>query len=742
MEAFIAASEYAKENGINRLLLDLVGNGGGAVMLSDMLQSIILKNYHPAKLCLDYNKRINSYWREWIRSFGVGIDAQIDAFLNKIKSDANGLPLQLVKWTLISTLEYLSGIIRVSNTLLSSQALNAECTNVPFPITKVQDMMARVSATKSTEEAIEVLEGILHQREFVPNCLFFSGEEGEDERPDYTGWYPFQGQEIVDRNTLKPFPNMSGLLNPVQQDWGIDRMSQSFYSQKGVFHTCVAMLTFMELDFFGARNKSAWQDHPFTDLAVLTDGTSGSAASALPSRLMASGYATIFTYGGNGKIMDSSSFAGGNVEDYNEVWPRILVAAEFGMWLLPESPWKNLSGSQNYTSEASLMGDTIIYPRPPPLQSVVARFNFNMMFVPQFAEEGDSTMLPREFYRLPAHRHLDVWPMDLADVCMNPYELMKTYGRISKFDWWELRKNPQYLDKGWSCVPEESVKECCKVEKWDNMADYFGHDTMPHLFSTESEDAAATASTMTLTTTSSSISDHDPPAAAPQDVAMLTTSTLTLTTPTSTISSIGEPYAPAPVEADPGETSSQPDMPEEFQCMYYSTANAASKPEVRVCSAEDFDSQNFVCIKYSVEGALEEIQVALARARGEEPEAPEWETVYGCSTRHECLMMIDSEDYTDVHCCSKSLCNNAGLPLGERWAAIANKVAITSEEERHDMSMGSAGLAVPAAAAALFGLTALLGVRVVIQLRRRGQWREEERPFTSSQALSSATEEE
>jgi len=267
---------------------------------------------------------------------------------------------------------------------------------------------------------------------------------------------------------LQPFPHMSGLLEARTQHWG---GQPGNYSKRGIFQSClVSTVTDQNLLMLRRMNlintstyemlKSA-RDHPFEEISILTDGLSGSAGSAFPSKLMMSGYATVFSYGGRGDPlgMDSSGFAGGNVLDYQEWWPLVAAAAEFGMFVLPNSTWEQHSRSTHdaFRPEAD---STPVYPYPMPKAEAFASFNFNIMYVREFS---DNTSLPRQFYRLPAHKHYAKWPKRLHYTCSNTNELLSMYKQVHDEDWWAVRESPQYLNNGWSdtCIPAGSKRCCC-----------------------------------------------------------------------------------------------------------------------------------------------------------------------------------------------------------------------------------------------------------------------------------------
>jgi hypothetical protein len=109
----------------------------------------------------------------------------------------------------------------------------------------------------------------------------------------------------------------------------------------------------------------------FSKVVVVTDGTCGSACSQFLSKPMADGLVTTVSYGGiQGETMDTSSFCGGNVED----WTSFVNSAS------------GLSPALRFTPGAS-----------------ESRFNFAETYNP-------GASLPREFTLLAASKHSDFWP--------------------------------------------------------------------------------------------------------------------------------------------------------------------------------------------------------------------------------------------------------------------------------------------------------------------------------------------
>jgi hypothetical protein len=362
-----------------------------------------------------------------------------------------------VKWYAEWSLRYLRGIVDAASSLLKESGA------YDYNVSSVDAIIEVVHSSESVELILNSVAPFLRGHAFVPVSLY--GSIGDASTGQ--GWFPFTGSEVIDVATLKPFPDMSGILEPMLERWG---GVLSNYSQRGVFEVgfgrgCMTgsdsdikalvsqgIITQTHVDALLAGDR----DHPWEEIALLSDGLSGSAGSAFPSKLMGSGYATMFTYGGNGEVMDSSAFEGGNVLEYDSWWPQVAIAAELGMWLLPGSEWER-HARQMDTFSAAGERQAPAYPRPMPWRSTTARFNFNIGYV---REVSDSSSLPRQFYRFPAHQHFATWHKHLQYTCANPAGLLQLYHSVYEANWWALRQQPQYSDD-WSgsCIPDDA-KRC------------------------------------------------------------------------------------------------------------------------------------------------------------------------------------------------------------------------------------------------------------------------------------------
>jgi len=472
LTALIAYQElvkYARDHNIKRVLIDLVSNGGGLVILSDVLQSLFLKNYDPKELCNLYDKRVDEYWREWVVSFGQGLDHSIQQHVAELEKQAKSTKLDVARWYAKWQLKYLYGLVIASNDILGRAfrcdlmppgACNGQ---VIVDAERILSWTRKVEEAQDVESIIAIVREALPKHPFVPTSLY-----GNAPGSAAKGWFPFTGEEILNIETLEPFQDMTGITEPIEQFWGGVKAN---FSKRGVFASCPQAVAapqnilMLALQGLVPSNLGDYKDHPFEDVAVVTDGLAGSAGSAFPSRLIVSGYVTAFTYGGNGDgLMDTSAFAGGNVLEYATWWPRTALAAELGMWLLPESPWEKYALSINATHKH---GDyvTPAYPYPMPSQGAAARFNFNIMYMKELGvgPAGAQTMLPRQFYRMPAHKHLMVWPKHIQETCGNPKAQVELYQAIGKENWCEVRMHPEKLGKGWdqACVPDAKKCKCC-----------------------------------------------------------------------------------------------------------------------------------------------------------------------------------------------------------------------------------------------------------------------------------------
>ena len=126
--------------------------------------------------------------------------------------------------------------------------------------------------------------------------------------------------------------------------------------------------------------------------------------------------------------MDVGSFAGGNVETYDEFWPKLTLAAKVAhLASLGETEW-----SRRHVK--SWVATPVAFPT-----KAKVKFNWNMMFAPALGEDA----LPRQFYLIPPRKHLNLWAATRSE--REPvYESI-----VRRKDWQSLPH--QFLLKGVKC---------------------------------------------------------------------------------------------------------------------------------------------------------------------------------------------------------------------------------------------------------------------------------------------------
>merc|ERR1712232_779830 len=97
----------------------------------------------------------------------------------------------------------------------------------------------------------------------------------------------------------------------------------------------------------------------------------------------------------------------------------------------------------------------------------IARFNYNMMFVPKPGPKA----LPREWYIIPAHQHFWEWHATSADQPDTWTKLYGLYARISAEDWTQvrLRSVSQLQSSGisYGCAENPPVIPFHRERDWD-----------------------------------------------------------------------------------------------------------------------------------------------------------------------------------------------------------------------------------------------------------------------------------
>jgi len=143
----------------------------------------------------------------------------------------------------------------------------------------------------------------------------------------------------------------------------------------------------------------------FSKVIALTDGTCGSACSQFLSEAMADGTVTAISYGGRpDSVTDTSSFCGGNVEDWTLFVPKANAVSYVHLRQNSDTP---LTLSQITRATTQMTFSNL---------PTTATMNFN--FMESYVSGGS---LPREFTQMPATANLNIWPVFSKDITGNYY---------------------------------------------------------------------------------------------------------------------------------------------------------------------------------------------------------------------------------------------------------------------------------------------------------------------------------
>ncbi|KAF4663072.1 hypothetical protein FOL47_005918 [Perkinsus chesapeaki] len=206
------------------------------------------------------------------------------------------------------------------------------------------------------------------------------------------GWYLFDGSELVQPTTWQPFdPPLSQFTDYKVREWG----KPSNYSARGVWEFCNSLLSETMSEIVEPNyDKNYW-----TDVAFVTDGNCGSACSDFTQVLQLTGKATAFNFGALAdQPMDVASFGGGFVYEYDDITSLLNIASHLGYWAtFGQAEWSK-------ERKNSWLNKPIPFP-----SSARARYTWSLDFAPRLGQDA----LPRQFYIIPPHKHLNMWARNL-----------------------------------------------------------------------------------------------------------------------------------------------------------------------------------------------------------------------------------------------------------------------------------------------------------------------------------------
>ena len=436
-----------------RLLLDMSTNGGGFVNLLWFMFQLILGPERwstSAQLCEPVNIRLNQDLHAWLSMLQSASELVSDwtpqpnssALFALFTDNRNGL---------IDRLREIDPQIQNEEIFSDAEfqltaAISHYDLDVPEPIFRkvLQNLL-----TRNNRIAGKTLSGIIQS---LPNTEIFD---------DIEPWQLLAGQRT--RNWGGREANYSAL-----HTLSCDTFTNILRLRAVLWHPYLANFS------------TLW-----SEIGLITDGMCGSACAAFTTAMLFSGNVTVFSYGGlPGEPMDTSSFCGGNVESWDNIWSNFAKTQAVVRFLRMNST----------TPDPPALDLPLAYNFPGGVHSEHVRFNFHQLFFRHLGPDA----LPREWYNLPAHRQWPVWP---GDIHANPDQLELIYNLTLATNWTEVRLAPQFYPAHCT-VPFDTDMD--PVVLPSTTVPPTTSTTTP---STTSTTASTTTTTLVTTSVTSSISD-------------------------------------------------------------------------------------------------------------------------------------------------------------------------------------------------------------------------------------------
>jgi len=409
------------------------------VEMANLLTILIApRNSNNTELCANCAVQMLEFWQMWVQSFGVG--EGILALLNEASiSDLDHRFRRL--WDLKQLANFTNGV------------------TVPVNVDVIDKVLADVAATPNETEKRAIFKKAVFSNNPLDHAVDLSFLRGKDTA---RGWFPLTG-DVVHPDSRKPFVSpLAPYMLPETRQWGVS--GNKLYSKRYVFSCQMSFSPQVQIGqwLFGASIIKA--KHQWKEVAILSNGLCGSACSLFASQLQFKEGATVFTYGGiPGHLMDSSAFAGGNVEDFRQWWPWVFFSGLIGDTLhKPDTEIGKMlraPGAKHRSYSRALM-----LPLP---TKAIARFNYNMMFVPKLGPKA----LPREWYIMAAHQHYWEWHATSAVKLDTWDKLYGLYARIDAENWTQVRaKSVSRLQSSgisYACASDPPTIPFVRERDWD-----------------------------------------------------------------------------------------------------------------------------------------------------------------------------------------------------------------------------------------------------------------------------------
>eukprot|EP00049_Salpingoeca_infusionum_P016113 m.324625 g.324625 ORF g.324625 m.324625 type:complete len:1562 (+) comp16012_c0_seq1:1093-5778(+) len=402
------ALHYANIHNVDRLVFDVIGNGGGYVMLPNLLTSILAGPDHWsentfAPYCQPYRMRMSPMLQVWNHVFGNSSEG----FALHVPNTMTAADMD----EFLTKLQFIQGL---------ETAVQIHFPSINYTrFFETFEPLAQDASDVTDRQRADALRSYL-QTMFDVDWSFIT-------QYSEAGWFPLDVHLTEDGELFDPL--MYPYLTPVERNWG---GHTSLYTRPYSLE-CSPITHDMATDTLRALSRSAAS----LSIGLVTDGTCGSACSLFATVLQSYGIAVTFSYGGvHGDAMDGSSFAGGNVLGWDEFWPQMMVSQALG----------TLFAGDAHVPHTARLPTLFALPTPS-----TTRFNFNMNFVRAMGAHA----LPREFYNIPTHRQFAMWaPLQTDWVNGRLDRLAHLYTLVQREDWEDLKQNPQFFDP--SCASFDS----------------------------------------------------------------------------------------------------------------------------------------------------------------------------------------------------------------------------------------------------------------------------------------------
>eukprot|EP00121_Abeoforma_whisleri_P011525 Awhi_evm1s10630 len=319
---FNMASKVSYEHNIDKLIIDVSGNGGGKIKTAHHLLRWLIEGWNTKEsleACEDVDFRASQYFEDFATIY---VSRPINFHRKLATMDFEALSFLV---------DVCSSYVDYDEELAESfcKFLRGKSHKI---LRKLSEKMNDMYSSFASPHTLDIFNGThttLHQRGGVQS-----------------GYSPIHNEECIDSVSKTFFQNTK---------------KENFY---------------------------------WSDIRLVSDGTCGSACALFSTKLWLHEKARIFTYGGlaQDNVMNFAAFHGGNVEEDDEFWRKVVFTTVSGALL-----------SNNYTMVEHLHTMNLD-------TAGMYRFNFHEGYHIGLRSMGDNP-LPREFYKIGGDVHLNnIWP--------------------------------------------------------------------------------------------------------------------------------------------------------------------------------------------------------------------------------------------------------------------------------------------------------------------------------------------